>query len=152
MNRNILNTDNEITVYTLRNISSTSESLKKILQENNLKNVNIKNVTFNTIIEELQNNDIIAYDSYVILQKPITFFIGQYFEYNLQMLFVLVILSIAIQTCVYNKLACGYLGINLAEKSYFDFELEPTYIYIICFVNILVAGYLTYKGIKMLLK
>lgn len=61
LNRNILNTDNEITVYTLRNISSTSESLKKILQENNLKNVNIKNVTFNTIIEELQNNDIIAY-------------------------------------------------------------------------------------------
>ena len=97
----------------------------------------------------LAYNDIIAYDSYVILQKPITFFIGQYFEYNLQTLALLIIISIAIETCIYNKLACGYLGINLAEKSYFDFELEPTYIYIICLANIIVAGYLTYKGIRI---
>ena len=100
----------------------------------------------------LSTSNFLVYDNVVIPNTAFSFFIGQYFEYNLQMLFVLVILSIAIQTCVYNKLACGYLGINLAEKSYFDFELEPTYIYIICFVNILVAGYLTYKGIKMLLK
>lgn len=39
--------------------------------------------------------------------------------------------------------------INLLEKSYFDFELEPTYIYAICIANIIVAGYLTYKGIKI---
>jgi hypothetical protein len=45
-----------------------------------------------------------------------------------------------------------YLGINLWEKSYLDFELEPTTIYIICIINILVAGWLTYKGIKILLK
>lgn len=61
LNKDIFEADNEITVYTLRNISSTSESLKNILKENNLKNVKIKNATFNTIIEELQNNDIIAY-------------------------------------------------------------------------------------------
>jgi hypothetical protein len=68
------------------------------------------------------------------------------------MLVVLCIISIAIETCIYNKLACGYLGVNLAEKSYFDFELEPTTIYIICLENILVAGYLTFKRIKTLLK
>jgi hypothetical protein len=67
------------------------------------------------------------------------------------MLVVLVILSIALSTCIYNKLACAYLGINLWEKSYFDFELEPTTVYIICFANIIVAGYLTVKGIKILL-
>ena len=97
-------------------------------------------------------SDFLVYDGIVIPNTPISFFIGQYFEYNLQMLVVLVILSIAIQTCIYNKLACAYLGINLAEKSYFDFELEPTTIYIICLANIIVAGYLTYKGIKILLK
>lgn len=97
-------------------------------------------------------SDLIMYDDVVIPNTRISFFIGHYFEYNLQMLFVLVILSIAIQTCFFNKLACLYLGINLLEKSYFDFELEPTTIYIICLANIIVAGYLTDKGIKILLK
>ena len=97
-------------------------------------------------------NNYILYDSYAVLDKPISFFIGRYFEYNVQMLAVLVIISFAVETCVYNKLACLYLGINLIEKSYFDFELEPTTIYIICAANILVSGYLTYKGIRILLK
>ena len=100
----------------------------------------------------LATNDFLMYDGIVIPNTRISFFIGRYFEYNLQMLVVLCIVSIAIETCIYNKLACGYLGINLLEKSYFDFELEPTYIYIICLANIIVAGYLTYKGIKILLK
>lgn len=93
----------------------------------------------------------ILYDSYVILNKPISFYIGQYFEYNLQMLVVLCVISVAIETCIYNKLACAYLGINLLEKSYFDFDFEPTTIYIICLANIIVAGYLTWKGISIYL-
>ena len=108
-------------------------------------------LSYSETIFNLATNDLFSWCGIVIPSKPISWLIGQYFEYNLQMLFVLVILSIAIQTCVYNKLACAYLGINLAEKSYFDFELEPTTIYIICLANILVAGYLTFKGIKTLL-
>ena len=109
-------------------------------------------VNFIEMAFAVATSDFLIYDSIVIPNTPISFFVGQYFEYNLQMLVVLVILSIAIQTCVYNKLACGYLGINLAEKSYFDFELEPTTIYIICLANIIVAGYITYKGIYLLTK
>ena len=97
----------------------------------------------------LVTNNVIAYDNYYVLAKPISFLVGNYFEYNLQMLVVLCVISIAIETCIYNKMACGYLGINLAEKSYFDFELEPTTIYAICLANIIVCGYLTYKGIKI---
>lgn len=100
----------------------------------------------------LITDDYLLYDGVVILNAKTSFFIGSYFEYNLQMLVVLCIVSIAIQTCFYNKLACLYLGVNLLEKSYFDFELEPTTIYIICLANIAVAGYLTYNGIKILLK
>ena len=44
------------------------------------------------------------------------------------------------------------LFVHLTEKSYFDFELEPTTIYIICLANIIVAGYITYKGIKILIQ
>lgn len=45
-------------------------------------------------------------------------------------------------------MACAYLGMNLGEKSYFDFELEPTYIYMICIVNIIIAAWLVYKGFE----
>ena len=109
-------------------------------------------INFTETVFALTTNDFLMYDGIVIPNTPISFFIGQYFEYNLQMLVVLCIISIAIETCIYNKLACGYLGINLAEKSYFDFELEPTTIYIICLTNILIAGYLTFKGIKILIQ
>lgn len=98
----------------------------------------------------LYKHDFILYDDYAIINKPISFFIGNYFEYNVQMLIVLCIISIAVETCIYNKLACVYLGVNLIEKSYFNFELEPTYIYIICITNIIVSSYLIYKGIKRL--
>lgn len=94
----------------------------------------------------------LVYDNCIILNMPISFFIGQYFEYNLQMLVVLCVISVAIETCIYNKLACLYLGVNLLEKSYFDFEMDILLIYIISIVNMLVSGYLTYKGIKILIK
>ena len=109
-------------------------------------------INFTETVFALATNDFLMYDGIVIPNTRISFFIGHYFEYNLQMLVVLCIISIAIETCVYNKLACGYLGVNLAEKSYFDFELEPTYIYIICLANIIVAGYLTLKGLRILIK
>ena len=61
LNNNILKSDNDIKIYTLRNISSTSRNLINLIKEKNLSNIKIQNATFNTIIEELQNNDIIAY-------------------------------------------------------------------------------------------
>ena len=88
----------------------------------------------------------------VYLRKDLSWFIGNYFKYDLATLSFLVVLSYAIETCVFNKLACGYLGINLLEKSYFDFEIEPTAIYLICLANIIVAGYLTLKGLRILTK
>lgn len=88
----------------------------------------------------------------VYLRKDLSWFIGNYFKYDLATLSFLVVLSCAIETCIYNKLACLYLGINLLEKSYFDFELEPTYIYIICIINIAISFYLTYRGITILTK
>ena len=99
----------------------------------------------------LHNNSYIEFADGIYLYKPISWAIGNQLEYNISHLAVLCVLSIAISTCFYNKLACLYLGINLFEKSYFDFELEPTTIYLICLANIIVAGYLTFKGIKILL-
>ena len=100
----------------------------------------------------LLSYNFLAYDDYVILNTPISFHIGEYFEYNLQMLVVLCIISVAIETCVWNKLACLYLGVNLIEKSYFDYEMDIWQIYVIVVANMLVSAYLTYKGIRIWFK
>lgn len=99
----------------------------------------------------LATSDFLAYDGVVIPNIWLSFLVGHYFEYNIQTLLILTIISISVETCIYNKLVCLYLGINLMEKSYFDFELEIIHVYIICLINILIAGYLTYKGAKRFL-
>lgn len=71
LDKNILKDDEKITIYTLRNISSTSRNLENILKEKNLKNIEIKNATFNTIIEEMQNEDIIAYITEEYIQQEL---------------------------------------------------------------------------------
>ena len=103
-------------------------------------------------IYALLSNNYMNFADGAYLSKPLSWLIGNYFTYDIVMLFVLVVLSVAIKTCYWNKLACAYLGLNLFEKSYFDFKLEPTAIYIICTLNIIVAGFLIYKGVNNLWK
>lgn len=71
LDKNILKDDEKVTIYTLRNISTTSRNLENILKEGNFKNIEIKNATFNTIIEEMQNNDIIAYITEEYIQEEL---------------------------------------------------------------------------------
>lgn len=62
INKNILEpSDEKITIYTLRTVSSTSRTLENIIKEKGLSNVEIKNATFSTIYEKMQSEDIIAY-------------------------------------------------------------------------------------------
>lgn len=93
----------------------------------------------------------LSYDGCIILYTPLSFIVGGYFEYNIQMLVVLFVISIAIETCYWNKLACLYLGINLLEKSYFNFEMDVWLISVICTLNIITSGFFVYKGAAILL-
>ena len=97
-------------------------------------------------------NDYLLYDGVVILNTPISFFIGRYFEYDLLVCIISLIMSIAIEACRWNLLATFYLFVHLAEKSFFDFELDVWQIYIIAIANLIVSGYFTYKGITIFLK
>ena len=94
----------------------------------------------------------VMYNGSCVLQKPISWALGSVFEYNLITVTLMAIISIATETCLWNKAAVSYTFVQLGEKSYFDFEIEPIYIYVICIANIMVAGYLIYRGIKNLLK
>lgn len=96
--------------------------------------------------------DFVAWNDSIILNNSISWFIGKYFEYDLVTLVALLVLSISTATCYWNKLSCLYLGINLFEKSYFDFELDVWQIYIISILNLIISAYFTYKGIKQLIK
>lgn len=97
-------------------------------------------------------SDYLLYDGMVILNTPISFFIGRYFEYDLLVCIISLIMSIAIEACRWNLWATFYLFVHLAEKSFFDFELDVWQIYIIAIANLIVSGYFTYKGTTIFLK
>lgn len=96
-------------------------------------------------------SDFAGYGGYVVPCKPLAWLIGRYFEYNAQMLMAIVVVSVSVETCIYNKMACMYLAINLLEKSMFTFEMELSTIYVVCAVNVVAVGYLSYKGVKIIL-
>lgn len=101
----------------------------------------------------LLNENYMALDDCVVLDKPISRYIGEWFVYGWYTIAIATIFSLAFETCWYNRACIAYACINALERDYFlTIELEPTYIYIICLANIIVAGWLTYKGIKILLK
>ncbi len=62
INKEILKaSDEKLTIYTLRTVSSTSKHLEELIKEKGLSNIEIKNATFTTIYEKMQTEDIVAY-------------------------------------------------------------------------------------------
>ena len=101
----------------------------------------------------LATNDFVMWDGNIIPNTPISRFVGFYFEYDIITLVILLTISVAIETCYWNKLAIVYLCIQLYEKNYLtSVELYTETICIIAFANILVSGFFVYKGAKMLIK
>lgn len=99
----------------------------------------------------LTTNYIYFYDC-TIVNAPMSFYISKYFEYDWMFVFVATIISFAVETCKWNKIAILYLALHLWLKSYLDFELEISTIYTITILNIAISGYLVFKGIKQILK
>ena len=108
-------------------------------------------ISYTESFTALLTENYLVYGDYYVLNKPISWFIGSYFEYNAQMLVVLTIISIAIQTCVWNKISCLYLALNLIQKSWFaEHEYDITTYYIVIIANMIICAYLIYKGLKQL--
>ena len=110
-------------------------------------------VSYSECIIAIATDNMVVYDDFAIPYTPVSYKIASIFEYDWMTILATTILSYAVETCVWNKIGIFYLAVQLAFKNYIaNFELEPTAIYIICLANIIVAGYLTFKGIKILLK
>ena len=84
----------------------------------------------------------------VYLNKPLSFFIGEYFELAFPTWLFLAITTIAIRTCKWNKLAVLYLAFQLFEKSYFSTHCwDIDYYYIVIELNAIVSCFLVIKGL-----
>ena len=92
----------------------------------------------------------VCYGNDILLSKPISYAIGSVFEYDILTLFMVLVISVAIETCYWNKIAILYLCINLWERQYFDMALDETTICTISFANVIVSAFLVYKGFTKL--
>ena len=98
----------------------------------------------------LSNGNFYAYGNDIVLYKPFSWIISEYFIYNWHTILVATVLSFAMETCWHNKACVVYLCFNAWERDYFiTIELYTEYIYAICLANIIIAGYLTVKGIML---
>ena len=90
----------------------------------------------------------IQVDDGTYLYKPISFFIGEYFELDFPTWLFLAITSVAIKTCKWNKIAVLYLAFQLFEKSYFATHCwDIGYYYIVIWLNALISCFLVLKGL-----
>jgi hypothetical protein len=104
-------------------------------------------------LHSMITDDFVLYDGSFVLNKPVSWFIGQYVEYDMVTVVILLVISVSVETCVWNKVSILYLSVQLAEKEMFiSTEFSTAVVYVICVINIAISGYLTYKGMSTLLK
>lgn len=97
--------------------------------------------------------DMVQYEGYYVLAKPLSWAIGEYFMYDWDIVAVATLLSFATETCIWNKLCLVYIGLNLWQRSLFTtIELYVEDVVPIVLVNLLVSFVLTYKGINIICK
>lgn len=105
------------------------------------------------MLYSLATQNYLHFSDCTIINTPINFYIaGHIFEYDWLIVGVALVISFAIEACLWNRLSVLYAALQLWLKSYLDFELEPTTIYIICTINIVITSFLCYKGVKQQMK
>lgn len=97
-------------------------------------------------------SDFVVFDGGITLNTPFAWFIGEKYEIGIYSVLLAIFLSIAFETCIWNKTSEVYLLAYLKQQTYFPtVELYPEYIYAICIANMALCGLFCYKGIKILL-
>ena len=98
-------------------------------------------------------SDFVVFDGGVTPNTPFAWFIGEKYEIGIYSVLLAIFLSIAFETCVWNKASEIYLLVLLKQQTYFQtIELYIEYIYAICIANILICAFFCYKGITIFLK
>lgn len=99
----------------------------------------------------MANEDYVVYDNALVLNKSLSWAIARHFEYNAFTILILLVISIATETCIWNKLAILYLAFQLLKKQYLiQVELDEAIVYCIIIINILICVTLITKAIILL--
>jgi hypothetical protein len=98
-------------------------------------------------------SDFVILDGSLTPNTPLAWFIADKYEFEIYSVLAAIFLSIAFETCVWNKASEIYLLVYLKQQIYFPtIELYQEYIYAICIANILICGFFCYKAIRIFLK
>ena len=98
-------------------------------------------------------SDFVILDGSLTPNTPLAWFIAYKYEFEIYSVLAAIFLSIAFETCVWNKASEIYLLVLLKQQTYFPtIELYIEYIYAICIANILICAFFCYKGITIFLK
>lgn len=92
----------------------------------------------------------VYYDESAIYYKPISWWIGNIFELDKAWLFALVVLSIGIEACIWNRISIVFLALLLWQKQYFmEHTISEMMFGVVLLLNIIVGILLVLKGIKI---
>lgn len=109
-------------------------------------------VSLSETIFALILGDFVIFDGGITPNTPIAWFIASKYEFEIYSVLAAIFLSVAFETCVWNKASEIYLLVFLKQQTYFPtIELYTEYIYAICISNILISGFFVYKGLKILI-
>lgn len=109
-------------------------------------------ISYFECLKALMTCDYLEFSDGTYLNKPISFLIGSVFELDLPTLLFLAIISVAVKTCKWNKMAILYLAFQLYEKHYFATHqwLNEDYYFLVIAANLAICLFLTFKGIRNL--
>ena len=96
-------------------------------------------------------SDFVVFDGGITPNTHFAWFVAEKYEIGIYSVLLAIFLSIAFETCIWNKTSEVYLLAYLKQQVYFPtIELYPEYIYAICIANILICSFFCYKGIRIL--
>ena len=110
-------------------------------------------ISLSETVFALALSDFVVFDGGITPNTPFAWLIAEKYEIGIYSVLLAIFLSVAFETCVWNKASEIYLLVYLKQQTYFPtIELYIEYIYIICIANILICGFFCYKGINIFLK
>lgn len=110
-------------------------------------------VSLSETLSALALSNFVVFDGGITPNTPFAWFVGEKYEIGIYSVSLAIFLSVAFETCIWNKASEVYLLIYLKQQVYFPtIELYQEYIYAICMANILVCAFFCYKGIRIFLK
>ena len=92
-----------------------------------------------------------TFDGMIIYYKPISWWIGERFELDIACVAALVVLSVGVEACVWNRACIMFLSLVLLQKDFFlEHTIDETYFVVVLVLNSTIGILLVVKGIKII--